>query len=142
MTNRHLAGKQFWSIAAGCQLPFKRGAPPVTGRGWISVSNLSVNHLVPGGTTTLPDAVGVNGSTATTDSRADQGTLLTAGDTADESAGTNATRRRQLIPMFVPEAATMFVAISYTSVMSMGNVAMPVSQSTAGPGGRWDRHDH
>ena len=52
------------------------------------------------------------------------------------SAGARATCRRQLVPMFLPEAATMFVAIPDTTVVSMGNVTVPVSVSAAGPGGR------
>ena len=100
-------------------------------------------NLISTRTTTLANTVGVNRRTSATDACANQGALLTTSYPADDSTGSGAAGRRQLVTMLLPEAATVPVTIPDTTGMSVGNVAMPVPQSAAlGGHGDFPEHEH
>ena len=91
------------------------------------------------GTTTLTNAIRVDSSAAAANQRPNGRALLAAGNPAYRRAADCAASGRYFIPVFLPETAPMFVAITDASAMRMCGVAMPVPEV---PALRLRRHRH
>ena len=93
---------------------------------------LRYQQSITSASSTLANAVGVNGCTATASESADSSAFLPPGDAADKSTRANPSRSSQFIAMFLPETSAVLVAIADACVVRVGDIAMPMAQPAAG----------
>jgi hypothetical protein len=87
---------------------------------------------VTSGTPSLANTVCINRSASTASQSPNRGAFAATGNSANECADSRATRGRQFIPMFLPKASPMFVAIADATGVRMTNLAVTVPEPAAG----------